>query len=68
MRSKFSEIVPRSSLINCGHTVCHKCIPNMLTRVNANDHGKPCDCPSCREVTQVPEGKAEKLQKNYSLM
>ena len=63
------KLVPRI-LIGCGHTVCHKCLTGMLTRVNANanGHGKPFGCPSCRKVTVVPKGKAGELPKNFSLM
>jgi hypothetical protein len=60
-------------LVSCGHMVCHKCLTDMPTRVNANanGHGKPVHRPSCREVTEVtevPKGKAGKLPKNFALM
>jgi hypothetical protein len=61
--------VPRF-LISGGHTFCHNCLTNMLTRVNANanGHGKPFGCPSCNTVTQVPQGKANTLPKNFAVM
>ena len=63
------KLVPRF-LIKCGHTFCHNCVTNILTRVNANanGHGKPFKCSLCHEVTEVPEGKADNLPKNFALM
>eukprot|EP01046_Picozoa_sp_COSAG06_P005177 COSAG06_NODE_228_length_19725_cov_8.167839_11_plen_695_part_00 len=58
--------VPRM-LTSCGHTVCHGCIANMLTRVLAEGNAKPYKCPTCSKVTKVPKGKAASLPRNFAL-
>jgi hypothetical protein len=58
--------VPRI-LTSCGHTVCHGCIANMLTRVLAEGNAKPYKCPTCSKVTKVAKGKAGSLPKNFAL-
>ena len=58
--------VPRI-LTSCGHTVCHGCIANMLTRVLAEGNAKPYKCPTCSKVTNVMKGKAASLAKNFAL-
>ena len=58
--------VPRI-LTNCGHTVCHGCIANMLTRVLAEGNAKPYKCPTCSKVTKVARGKAGSLPRNFAL-
>ena len=58
--------VPRM-LISCGHTVCHGCITNMLTRVLAEGNAKPYKCPTCSKVTKVAKGKAGSLPRNFAL-
>jgi ankyrin repeat protein len=58
--------VPRI-LTKCGHTVCHGCIANMLTRVLAEGNAKPYKCPTCSKVTKVQKGKAGSLPKNFAL-
>ena len=58
--------VPRI-LTSCGHTVCHGCIANMLTRVLAEGNAKPYSCPTCSKVTKVARGKAANLAKNFAL-
>jgi hypothetical protein len=57
--------VPR--FLTCGHTVCHGCIANMLTRVLAEGNAKPYKCPTCSKVTKVSKGKAGSLPKNFAL-
>jgi hypothetical protein len=58
--------VPRI-LTSCGHTVCHGCIANMLTRVLAEGNAKPYKCPTCSKVTKVARGRAANLAKNFAL-
>ena len=58
--------VPRI-LTSCGHTVCHGCIANMLTRVLAEGNAKPYKCPTCSKVTKVSKGKAGSLPRNFAL-
>jgi ankyrin repeat protein len=58
--------VPRM-LTSCGHTVCHGCIANMLTRVLAEGNAKPYKCPTCSKVTKVSKGKAASLPRNFAL-
>jgi ankyrin repeat protein len=58
--------VPRM-LTSCGHTVCHGCITNMLTRVLAEGNAKPYKCPTCSKVTKVAKGKAGSLPRNFAL-
>jgi hypothetical protein len=67
--------VPRI-LSNCGHTVCHGCINDMLALVpignkknkKKNGSAKDCKCPSCSKVTEVEGGDASSLHRNYSLL
>jgi hypothetical protein len=59
-------LVPRI-LTSCGHTVCHGCITNMLTRVLAEGNAKPYKCPTCSKVTKVARGRAGSLVKNFAL-
>ena len=61
------KLVPRIITL-CGHTACHGCIADMLTRVNAVGSSKPYPCPICKRVTKVLQGKASELAKNYALM
>jgi hypothetical protein len=65
--------VPRI-LTNCGHTVCHGCITQLLAQgpaVKKNKKkktgAKACKCPSCEVVTEVEGGDATNLHRNYAL-
>jgi hypothetical protein len=59
--------VPRI-ITKCGHTACHGCIANMLTRVLANGNSKPFPCPTCSVVTNVSRGRAANLARNFTLL
>ena len=59
--------IPRI-LTNCGHTVCHGCITDMLALVTAKNGKKACKCPTCSKVTNVKGGNAANLHKNYALL
>lgn len=56
-------------LLSCGHTSCHNCITNMLKLAprTRRGHHKVLECPQCRVATNVPNGRAEELTKNYAL-
>jgi len=59
--------VPR--ILNaCGHTACQGCLALMLRTADAEAHVKKLPCPTCREVTEVKQGKASNLLKNFSLL
>jgi hypothetical protein len=65
--------VPRI-LTNCGHTVCHGCITQLLSQGPAvkknkkkKNGAKACKCPSCEVVTEVEGGDAASLHRNYAL-
>jgi hypothetical protein len=67
------QYVPRI-LTNCGHTVCHGCITQMLAQGPAvkknkktKNGAKACKCPSCEAVTEVEGGDATNLHRNYAL-
>jgi hypothetical protein len=59
--------IPRF-LTNCGHTVCHGCLTDMLALVTAKNGKKACKCPTCSKVTNVKGGNAANLHKNYALI
>jgi hypothetical protein len=59
--------IPRF-LTNCGHTVCHGCLIDMLALVAAKNGKKACKCPTCSKVTNVKGGNAANLHKNYALL
>ena len=59
--------IPRI-LTNCGHTVCHGCLTDMLALVAAKNGKKACKCPTCSKVTNVKGGNAANLHKNYALL
>ena len=40
----------------------------MLQPINADGNVKQLECPECREVTAVPRGRADRLQKNFALL
>jgi hypothetical protein len=59
-------------LTNCGHTVCHGCITDMLTLVAAGkkkkkNDAKACKCPTCSKVTEVEGGDAATLFRNFTV-
>ena len=58
--------VPR--ILQCGHTACQDCLTLMLRTADAEVHSKKLECPECREVTEVKQGKACNLQKNYGML
>ena len=58
--------VPR--ILHCGHTACQGCLSLMLRTADASEHAKKLPCPTCRKVTDVKQGKASNLQKNFSLL
>ena len=58
--------VPR--ILQCGHSACQGCYTLMLQPINADGNVKKLECPECREVTAVPRGRAESLQKNFALL
>jgi ankyrin repeat protein len=68
-------LVPRL-LTNCGHTVCHGCITDMLALVTTtgkkknkkNDGAKSCKCPTCSKVTEVKGGDAATLFRNFAVV
>ena len=68
-------LVPRL-LTNCGHTVCHGCITDMLELVTTtgkkknkkNDGAKSCKCPTCSKVTEVKGGDAATLFRNFAVV
>ena len=49
----------------CMHTFCAKCIKQYVDTSN-NDEGetRKLNCPTCRRHVDIPEGGAERLQKN----
>ena len=59
--------VPRI-LTACGHTVCQGCLSLMLRTADVKEHAKELPCPTCREVTEVKQGKAGNLLKNFALL
>ena len=61
-----SEHVPRT--LQCGHTACQDCLAQLLRPIAAETHFKKLPCPTCREVTQVKQGKASNLLKVFSLL
>ena len=40
----------------------------MLHTAKVEEHAKKLECPNCREVTEVKQGKASNLLKNFSLL
>ena len=58
--------VPR--ILQCGHSACHGCYALMLRPLVADGGFKRLECPECREVTDVPRGRADQLPKNFALM
>ena len=60
--------VPR--ILPCGHAACQGCYAKMLRPINAepNSHVKKLECPECRVVTEVPCGRADRLQKVFALL
>ena len=60
--------VPR--ILPCGHTGCHGCFTLMLrpAQPTADRSGKPLECPVCRVVTVVKDGRASSLPKVFSLL
>ena len=58
--------VPR--ILQCGHTACQGCLSLMLRTADAEEHSKKLPCPTCREVTEVKQGKASNLLKNFALL
>ena len=40
----------------------------MLRPINAENDAKKLECPECREVTAVPRGRADRLQKVFGLL
>ena len=57
--------MPRN--MDCGHTFCQGCLELMLVKLprEAKATHKTLPCPTCREDTRVPNGKAEQLVKNF---
>ena len=57
--------MPRN--MDCGHTFCQGCLELMLVKLPREEKGthKTLPCPTCRENTRVPNGKAEQLVKNF---
>ena len=61
-----SEHVPR--ILQCGHTACQGCLSLMLRTAKTEAHSKKLECPECRKVTEVKQGKASNLLKVFSLL
>eukprot|EP01046_Picozoa_sp_COSAG06_P022050 COSAG06_NODE_1688_length_8713_cov_4.426051_6_plen_41_part_00 len=40
----------------------------MLRTANAEAHSKKLTCPTCRVVTEVKQGNASNLQKNFAVL
>ena len=40
----------------------------MLHTAKVEKHAKKLECPECREVTEVKQGKASSLQKNFGML
>ena len=58
--------VPR--ILQCGHSACHDCFARMLRPIAADGDVKKLECPTCRKVTEVKQGKASNLLKVFSLL
>ena len=58
--------VPR--ILQCGHSACSGCYARLLRPLVADGGFKRLECPECREVTDVPRGRADQLPKNFALM
>ena len=58
--------VPR--ILQCGHTACQGCLSLMLRTAKTEAHSKKLECPECRKVTDVKQGKASNLQKNFGML
>ena len=62
----YERRVPR--ILQCGHTACQGCLSLMLRTADAEEHSKKLPCPTCSKVTEVKQGKASNLLKNFSLL
>ena len=59
--------VPR--ILPCGHTGCQDCYARMLRPIVAERNNvKRLPCPNCREVANVPRGRAENLPQVFALL
>ena len=58
--------VPR--ILQCGHSACQGCLSLMLRTAKTEAHSKKLECPECRKVTVVKQGKASNLQKNFGML
>ena len=58
--------VPRN--LQCGHSACQDCYSRMLRPVVAKGGMKELTCPECRAVTEVKQGKASTLPKNFGML
>ena len=48
-------------LLQCGHTVCHACLQNIIKE-------SVIECPICRDLTPVMYNKVENLKQNFALI
>ncbi|KAH7717692.1 tripartite motif-containing protein 4-like protein [Aphelenchoides avenae] len=61
------DIFDEPKLLNCGHTVCQKCVDKIRTAANAGPgrDGNSIKCLACGGETQIPP---EGFKTNYNLV
>ena len=52
------------TLTECSHTFCQECLEKLFT---FHSHEDRLECPKCRQVTILPQGKVAGLPTNYTL-
>lgn len=67
------DFLQEPKILNCAHSFCQTCLTSIVNKGSykygsggelASDE---LECPSCREVTSIPEGKVSELKTNWNL-
>ncbi len=63
------DFLDEPKVLNCAHSFCLTCLKR--TAQSQYKHGElkkgQLDCPSCRQITQLPPGSVDKLTTNHTL-
>lgn len=55
-------------ILNCAHSFCYQCLVGITSSRYSRELARDeIECPSCRQVTRVPEANVTKLKTNWNL-